>query len=135
MRILKYMSSNTKILNNAVGRVNGDIHFESISVEIAPLSISQQSLITRDNNIINQLDIADCLKDFLISHGFTPELLLNMSAHNLAKKLGIDEYVARMITQTAINYDMKRNKHIYAIHLLEAPSSMALYRGYTNKKG
>lgn len=111
MRILKYMSSNTKILNNAVGRVNRDIHFESISVDIAPLSISQQSLITRDNNIINQLDIADCLKDFLISHGFTPELLLNMSAHNLAKKLGIDEYVARMITQAAINYDMKRNKN------------------------
>jgi len=85
--------------------------FESISVDIAPFSISQQSLITRDNNIRNQLDIADCLKDFLISHSFTLELLLSMSAHNLAKNLGIDEYVARMITQAAVNYDIKRNKN------------------------
>jgi phosphatidylglycerophosphatase A len=98
-------------LNNAVSRADRDIHFESISVDIAALSITQQSLIIRDNSIIDQLYIADCLKDFLISHGFTLELLQSMSAHNLAKNLGIDEYVARMIAQAAVNYDIKRNKN------------------------
>jgi hypothetical protein len=104
-------SYNTIILNNAVSRADRDVHFESISVDIAALSITQQSLIIRDNSIIDQLDIADCLKDFLISHGFTLELLQSMSAHNLAKNLGIDEYVARMIAQAAVNYDIKRNKN------------------------
>lgn len=50
---------------------------------------------------IKSLDIAGGLKDLLIVHGFTIELLLSISATKLANTLGIDEYVAKIICQSA----------------------------------
>ena len=50
---------------------------------------------------IKSLDIAGGLKDLLTVHGITIELLLSISATKLANTLGIDEYVARIICQSA----------------------------------
>lgn len=46
---------------------------------------------------VNALDIANGLKDLLISHGFTIDLLLKTPPAELAIILGIDIYVARLI--------------------------------------
>src|ERR671931_2922681 len=58
-----------------------------------------------DPNIINQLDIAEGLKEILLIHGFNLESLLIMRPHDLAEMLGIDEYVAKIIIDAA--YDIK----------------------------
>ena len=63
--------------------------------------IKQASLVEK-NAKINQLDIADGLKELLINHGFTLELLQNTSSiANLAETLCIDEYVAKIIIDAA----------------------------------
>jgi hypothetical protein len=54
-----------------------------------------------DNAIINSLDIADGLKELLIKYGFTLEELLTMSISDLAEYLGIDLYVANIISNSA----------------------------------
>src|SRR5215467_1011932 len=48
-------------------------------------------------NLINQLDIADGLKELLISKSFTLKLLLDTPVSGLAKILCIDNYVASII--------------------------------------
>jgi hypothetical protein len=50
----------------------------------------KEKLIAAD--VINQLDIADGLKELLISIGFTLRLLLKTSTSELGKTLGTDEY-------------------------------------------
>ena len=50
---------------------------------------------------IKSLDIAGGLKDLLIVHGITIELLLSISATELSNTLVIDEYVAKIIRQSA----------------------------------
>jgi hypothetical protein len=64
------------------------------------LSGIKEKLVLTD--LINQLDIADGLKGLLISSDFTIESLLNTSASDFAKILGIDEYVAKLLVD-AIN--------------------------------
>jgi hypothetical protein len=59
-------------------------------------------------DLINQLDIANGLKKLLISSGFTLKSLLDTSALDLAKILGIDEYVAKLICD-AISKAIKRS--------------------------
>lgn len=49
-------------------------------------------------DLINQLDIADGLKELLLSSSFTLKSLLNASVSDLAKTLGIDEHVARLVS-------------------------------------
>jgi len=71
---------------------NEDDEHDSHSV----LSGIKEKLVVTD--LINQLDIADGLKELLISGGFTLKLLLNTSAQDLAKILGIDQYVAKLIS-------------------------------------
>lgn len=70
----------------------GDISSSSL------LADDKQTLQIDDNNSqahdIKSLDIAGGLKDLLIVHGITIELLLSISATKLANTLGIDEYVA-----------------------------------------
>jgi hypothetical protein len=65
----------------------------------------KQDLQIDDNNKraddIKSLDIAEGLKDLLIVHGFAIELLLTISATELSNTLGIDEYVAKIICQSA----------------------------------
>jgi hypothetical protein len=59
----------------------------------------KEKLIAAD--IINQLDIADGLKELLISNGFTLRSLLKTSTSELAKILGIDQYIAKVIHDAA----------------------------------
>jgi hypothetical protein len=60
----------------------------------------KQKLLVID--LINQLDIADGLKGLLISSGFTLKSLLNTSTSDFASRLGIDHYVAKIISD-AVN--------------------------------
>jgi hypothetical protein len=48
-------------------------------------------------DLINELEIADGLKQLLLSKDFPLELLLNTSASDLAKILGIDECIAKIV--------------------------------------
>ena len=70
------------------------------------LSGIKQKLVLTD--LINQLDIADGLKRLLIISDFTIESLLNTSASDFAKILGIDEYVAKLLVD-AINKATKNS--------------------------
>ena len=63
------------------------------------LQCIKEKLITTDT--INQLDIADGLKELLISKSFNLKLLLNTPVSGLAKMLGIDNYVASIIHHAA----------------------------------
>ncbi len=65
--------------------------------------IKEKFLVT---DLINQMEIADGLKELLISTGFTVKSLLNTSTSDFAKILGIDEYVAKLLTD-AINKAIK----------------------------
>jgi CheY-like chemotaxis protein len=58
-----------------------------------------------NSNVINHLDIAEGLKDALVRYGFKLDSLLIMPPNNLAKILGIDEYVAKLIISAA--HDIK----------------------------
>jgi DNA integrity scanning protein DisA with diadenylate cyclase activity len=49
-------------------------------------------------DLIDQLEIADGLKQLLSSKDFTLKSMLNASASDLAKILGIDEYVAKIVS-------------------------------------
>jgi len=71
------------------------------------LSGIKEKLIVTD--LINQLDIAGGLKELLLSRSFTPKSLLNAS--DLAKILGIDEYVAKLVSD-AVNKAIKRSKTV-----------------------
>jgi hypothetical protein len=64
----------------------------------------KEELLVRD--LINRMEIADGLKGFLISSGFTVKSLLNTSASDFAKILGIDEHVAKLLTD-AVNKAIK----------------------------
>jgi hypothetical protein len=57
-------------------------------------------------NIINQLDIADGLKDLIINHDLSLETILNTSTDDLARILGIDQQVVELICAAA----KKQNK-------------------------
>ena len=70
------------------------------------LSGIKEKLIVTD--LINQLDIADGLKELILSRSFTPKSLLNESVSDLAKILGIDEYVAKLVSD-AVNKAIKRS--------------------------
>jgi hypothetical protein len=68
------------------------------------LSGIKEKLIVAD--LINQLDIADGLKELLLSSGFTLKSLLNTPTPDFAKILGIDQYVAKLISD-AVNKAIK----------------------------
>jgi hypothetical protein len=53
--------------------------------------------IYSDSISVNSLDIADGLKELLIKYRYTLEELSKMSYSELAKYLGIDSYVAKII--------------------------------------
>jgi len=57
-------------------------------------------------DLINQLDIADGLKELLLSSNFTFKSLLNTSTSDFALMLGIDHYVAKIISD-AVNKVVK----------------------------
>ncbi|MFZ0512145.1 MAG: hypothetical protein WAM14_11110 [Candidatus Nitrosopolaris sp.] len=49
------------------------------------------------------MSIADRLKALLIDYGFTAERLIRISPANLASILGIDEYIAKIIHNVAVD--------------------------------
>ncbi len=61
--------------------------------------------------LINQLEIADGLKELLLSSSFTLKSLLNATVSDLAKTLGIDEHVAKLVSD-AVNKAIKRSRSI-----------------------
>jgi hypothetical protein len=68
------------------------------------LSAIKEKLLVTD--LINQMEIADGLKELLISTGFTVKSLLNTSASDFAKTLGIDDYVGKLLSD-AVNKAIK----------------------------
>jgi hypothetical protein len=65
--------------------------------------IKKELLVT---DLINRMEIADGLKGLLISGGFTVKSLLNTSASDFSKILGIDEYVGKLLSD-AVNKTIK----------------------------
>ena len=57
----------------------------------------------------NQLDIPIGLKDLITNYGFTSDLLLNIQATDLARIVGIDTDVAKIITDATKRYTRKRS--------------------------
>ncbi len=68
-------------------------------------STRQQQSLTNNTGIFDQVDIAEGLKELLIAHDFTLELLQSTSSDDLAQILGIDEYIAKIIIHSA-NYSV-----------------------------
>lgn len=64
-------------------------------------STQRQQLLTNNKGIFDQLEVAEGLKELLITHDFTLELLQITSSNDLAQILGIDEYIARIIIHSA----------------------------------
>jgi hypothetical protein len=60
----------------------------------------KEDLISVD--LVSQLEIADGLKELLISKNFTIQLLLDTPVPELAKILGIDNYIAKLIRDAAM---------------------------------
>ena len=77
-------------MNTTVSENRVDFHYSQSALQ----SIKEKLIAT---DTINQLDIADGLKELLINNGFTIRLLLKTSTSELAKILGIDEYIAKSI--------------------------------------
>ena len=72
-----------------------------VDIHALPIDLQciKEELITTDS--INQLDVADGLKELLISKSFTLKLLLETPVSELAKMLGIDNYIASIIHNAA----------------------------------
>ena len=71
--------------------------------EVDTKDITLQRIKQRQTTIdfINQLDIPAGLKDLIISHGFTLDLLQGTQPTDLAEALGIDKDVAKLICDAA----------------------------------
>ena len=78
---------------------------------VAPSVLSDIREKLEVTDLINQLDIADGLKELLLNSGFTLKSLLNVSVSDLAKTLGIDEHVAKLVSD-AVNKAIKRSRSI-----------------------
>jgi hypothetical protein len=57
----------------------------------------QQPQLISYIDAVDQLDVADGLKELLLAYIFRIELLKSMSSNDLAEILGIDKYIARII--------------------------------------
>ena len=79
---------------------------DGIDEHVPPSVLSgiKEELLVRD--LINRMEIADGLKELLISSGFTVKSLLNTSASDFAKILRIDEYVGKLLSD-AVNKAIK----------------------------
>jgi hypothetical protein len=73
--------------------------FHSIRHTLIAKNITLQSIKQRKttSDFLNQLDIPEGLKELIINHGFTLDLLLGFHPIDLAQTLGIDNNVAKMI--------------------------------------
>ncbi|MGC2680996.1 MAG: hypothetical protein WA323_03945 [Candidatus Nitrosopolaris sp.] len=84
---------------------------DDMDEHVAPSVLSGVKEKLEVTDLINQLDIADGLKELLLSSSFTLKSLLNASVSDLAKTLGIDEYVAKLVSD-AVNKAIKRSRSL-----------------------
>ena len=83
--------------------------YDKHRIEIQTLQSTRHTLIAKNitlqgikqrktsTDFVNQLDIPEGLKELIINHGFTLDLLLGFHPIDLAQTLGIDNNVAKMI--------------------------------------
>ncbi len=84
---------------------------DDMDEHVAPSVLSGIKEKLEVTDLINQLDIADGLKELLLSSSFTLKSLQNASVSDLAKTLGIDEHVAKLVSD-AVNKAIKRSRSI-----------------------
>lgn len=92
-------------MSTAYDRSGVDIQssLQSVRHNLIAKDITLQRIKQRQTAIgfINQLDIPAGLKDLIINHGFTSDLLQSRQPSELAEDLGIDKDVARLICDAA----------------------------------
>jgi hypothetical protein len=73
---------------------------QSVRHKLIAKSITLQKIKQQQTtiNFVNQLDLPAGLRELIINHGFTLDLLLNEQPTHLAENLGIDEDIAKIIT-------------------------------------
>src|SRR4249920_1814686 len=86
-------------MNTTFNKSEVDIQssLQSVRHNLIAKHITLQSIKQRQTtiHITNQLDIPVGLKDLLINHGFTLDLLLNTQPNDLAEALGINKDVGK----------------------------------------
>jgi hypothetical protein len=89
-----------------------------VDVNYLPIDLQwiKEDLIAAD--LINQLDIAYGLKQLLINNTFTVKSLLYTPTSELAKILGIDDYVASLINN-AVRRLVHQHTNILLAHTTE----------------
>ena len=60
------------------------------------------------NDWVQELDIAEGLKQLLIDAGFTIELVIGLGYRELSERLHIDPYVGKLIVEAAQNIIQER---------------------------
>ncbi len=92
-------------MSTAYNRNEVDIQssLQSVRHNLIAKDITLQRIKQRQTAIgfINQLDIPAGLKDLIINHGFTLDLLQNIQPSDLAEDLGIEKDIAKIICDTA----------------------------------
>lgn len=69
------------------------------------IALPKEQTLSKNNIAVNQLDIADGLKELLITHNLLSlESILKLSSADLASILGIDQHVGEIISAAAKNY-------------------------------
>ena len=88
---------------NDKNEVDIQYSLQSVRHNLIAKDITLQRIKQRQTTIdfINQLDIPAGLKDLIINHGFTLDLLQSIQPTDLAEALGIDKDVAKLICDAA----------------------------------
>ena len=88
---------------NDKNEVDIQYSLQSVRHNLIAKDITLQRIKQRQTTIdfINQLDIPAGLKDLIINHGFTLDLLQSIQPSDLAEALGIDKDVAKLICDAA----------------------------------
>jgi hypothetical protein len=68
--------------------------------------------MSRVNNWIHELDIADGLKQLLIDAGITLEMIIGLDYQQVADMLYTDPYVGKLIVEALYNLRQEKNQYI-----------------------
>ena len=79
---------------------------EAKALKKLPIQTGPRSLPATQSDI-NRLEIADGLKQLLLSNGYDLNSLLQAEPESLAQQLGIDEYIAKLVTKAAKAFSQK----------------------------
>jgi hypothetical protein len=75
----------------------------------------QQPQLMSYIDAVDQLDIAEGLKELLLTYAFKLELLERMSSNDLAEILGIDKYIAGIIIHSVNIRPTEKNDDLIGI--------------------